>query len=356
MAWPTGRRSRRAGCSTGWSTPVSRRDERRRPGALEALRAHDPEAQWVAALRHERLPFVSYPYEWTFSMLQGRRSPAAADHARGAGGRASRSRTRRRTTSSGAARGRSSSTSARSSARARASRGSATASSACCSSTRCCSRRTGASRSSRGSAAASRGSTRRGAGAPSRSGHASRRRPEARRAPREARAQPRRRGEGHAARAARGGLRQGADRGEPQGSGEARRRARRRRAGRPSGATTATTCSYSDEDTSAKEDFVRAAVLRRPRSLVWDLGANDGRYSRIAAEGADVHGRARRRPRRRRAPLPSARAGRLRARFFRWSATSPTRRRGSAGGARAPAARSSVGARTSCWRSRSSTT
>jgi hypothetical protein len=46
------------------------------------------------------------------------------------------------------------------------------------------------------------------------------------------------------------------------------------------------TCSYSDEDTRAKEDFVRAAVLRRPRSLVWDLGANDGRYSRIAAEGS----------------------------------------------------------------------
>jgi hypothetical protein len=46
------------------------------------------------------------------------------------------------------------------------------------------------------------------------------------------------------------------------------------------------TCSYSDEDTRAKEEFVRAAVHRRPRSLVWDLGANDGRYSRIAAEGS----------------------------------------------------------------------
>jgi hypothetical protein len=47
-----------------------------------------------------------------------------------------------------------------------------------------------------------------------------------------------------------------------------------------------TTCSYSDEDTRAKEDFVRAAVLRRPRALTWDLGANDGRYSRIASEGS----------------------------------------------------------------------
>jgi hypothetical protein len=46
------------------------------------------------------------------------------------------------------------------------------------------------------------------------------------------------------------------------------------------------TCSYSDEDTRAKEAFVRSAVLRRPRELVWDLGANDGRYSRIAAEGS----------------------------------------------------------------------
>jgi hypothetical protein len=46
------------------------------------------------------------------------------------------------------------------------------------------------------------------------------------------------------------------------------------------------TCSYSDEDTRAKEAFVRAAVLRRPRALVWDLGCNDGRYSRIAAQGA----------------------------------------------------------------------
>jgi hypothetical protein len=47
-----------------------------------------------------------------------------------------------------------------------------------------------------------------------------------------------------------------------------------------------TTCSYSDDDTRAKEDFVRASALRRPRDLVWDLGANDGRYTRIAAEGS----------------------------------------------------------------------
>ena len=46
------------------------------------------------------------------------------------------------------------------------------------------------------------------------------------------------------------------------------------------------TCSYSDEDTAAKEDFVRSAVMQRGRSLVWDLGCNDGRYSRIASEGS----------------------------------------------------------------------
>ena len=46
------------------------------------------------------------------------------------------------------------------------------------------------------------------------------------------------------------------------------------------------TCSYSDEDTRAKEDFVRSAVMQRGRSLVWDLGCNDGRYSRIASEGS----------------------------------------------------------------------
>jgi SAM-dependent methyltransferase len=59
----------------------------------------------------------------------------------------------------------------------------------------------------------------------------------------------------------------------------------------PGGATEwsdyGTTCSYSDEDTRAKEEFVRTAVLRQRRSLVWDIGCNDGRYSRIAAEGAD---------------------------------------------------------------------
>jgi SAM-dependent methyltransferase len=46
------------------------------------------------------------------------------------------------------------------------------------------------------------------------------------------------------------------------------------------------TCSYTDHDTDAKERFVRSSVEQRSRSLVWDLGCNDGRYARIAAETA----------------------------------------------------------------------
>jgi len=44
------------------------------------------------------------------------------------------------------------------------------------------------------------------------------------------------------------------------------------------------TSSYSDEDSARKADFVREAVETVRPSLTWDLGANDGAYSRIAAE------------------------------------------------------------------------
>lgn len=44
--------------------------------------------------------------------------------------------------------------------------------------------------------------------------------------------------------------------------------------------------TYDDEDTERKEAFVREAVGRRERGLVWDLGCNDGRYARVAAERA----------------------------------------------------------------------
>jgi hypothetical protein len=44
---------------------------------------------------------------------------------------------------------------------------------------------------------------------------------------------------------------------------------------------------YTDADAAAKEDFVAETAGLRRRRLVWDLGANDGRYTRVAAEGAD---------------------------------------------------------------------
>jgi hypothetical protein len=47
------------------------------------------------------------------------------------------------------------------------------------------------------------------------------------------------------------------------------------------------TCTYSDDETRAKEDFVRRAVAAGKRSLVWDLGCNEGRYSHIASEHSE---------------------------------------------------------------------
>lgn len=45
--------------------------------------------------------------------------------------------------------------------------------------------------------------------------------------------------------------------------------------------------SYEDRDYQRKIEFVRDACSRRRRSLVWDLGANTGTFSRIAAESAE---------------------------------------------------------------------
>ncbi len=45
---------------------------------------------------------------------------------------------------------------------------------------------------------------------------------------------------------------------------------------------------YPSSDLLSKADFVRGAAARRRRSHVWDIGANDGMFSRIAAEQADV--------------------------------------------------------------------
>jgi len=44
--------------------------------------------------------------------------------------------------------------------------------------------------------------------------------------------------------------------------------------------------TYTDDDARRKDEFVRAVANSRQRKLVWDIGANNGRYSRIAAEGA----------------------------------------------------------------------
>jgi ribosomal protein L11 methylase PrmA len=41
---------------------------------------------------------------------------------------------------------------------------------------------------------------------------------------------------------------------------------------------------YAAADREAKSAFVREAAGRRPRRLAWDLGANDGDYARIAAD------------------------------------------------------------------------
>jgi hypothetical protein len=44
--------------------------------------------------------------------------------------------------------------------------------------------------------------------------------------------------------------------------------------------------SYTDDDAKRKDEFVRQVSTSQPWNLVWDIGANNGRYSRIAAEGA----------------------------------------------------------------------
>jgi len=46
--------------------------------------------------------------------------------------------------------------------------------------------------------------------------------------------------------------------------------------------------TYDAGAAEAKAGFVREAVARRRSRLTWDVGCNDGRYARIAAESADV--------------------------------------------------------------------
>lgn len=47
------------------------------------------------------------------------------------------------------------------------------------------------------------------------------------------------------------------------------------------------THSYSDADHAAKKEFVRAAAAAVPRRMVWDLGANTGDFSRVCREHAE---------------------------------------------------------------------
>ena len=46
------------------------------------------------------------------------------------------------------------------------------------------------------------------------------------------------------------------------------------------------TTSYDEVDAARKEEFVREVVHTRAWNLVWDIGCNEGRHSRIAAENA----------------------------------------------------------------------
>lgn len=45
--------------------------------------------------------------------------------------------------------------------------------------------------------------------------------------------------------------------------------------------------SYDESDRGRKNAFVQSAVEDKPRKLVWDLGSNTGEYARIAAKTAD---------------------------------------------------------------------
>jgi hypothetical protein len=47
-------------------------------------------------------------------------------------------------------------------------------------------------------------------------------------------------------------------------------------------------CSHVGTHRAPKEDFVRRVVGAHPRRLVWDLGANDGHFSKVAAPHADL--------------------------------------------------------------------
>ncbi len=122
------------------------------------------------------------------------------------------------------------------------------------------------------------------------------------------------------------------------------------------------TTSYDEADAARKEEFVREVVHTREWGLVWDIGCNEGRHSRIAAENAryvvalDADAAVVDRLYR------SLAAEQARRRSCRSSPTSPTPRRRSAGRgssarrSRGAAGRSSRSASPCCTTSRSAGT
>lgn len=48
------------------------------------------------------------------------------------------------------------------------------------------------------------------------------------------------------------------------------------------------TCSHVSTQRGPKEDFVGTVVSARRRSLIWDLGANDGHFSKLASTNAEL--------------------------------------------------------------------
>jgi SAM-dependent methyltransferase len=46
--------------------------------------------------------------------------------------------------------------------------------------------------------------------------------------------------------------------------------------------------TYDDAAAASKAEFVRETAARRRARLAWDVGCNDGRYARVAAESADL--------------------------------------------------------------------
>ena len=158
--------------------------------------------------------------------------------------------------------------------------------------------------------------------------------PDARRAARPARAQERRDGARREAGAPQGRVQEGADRRQRARLRQARAPARLEAGPHGVEPSTAATTSYTDADAARKEAFVREVVHSRR------VGARLGHRLQPRQPRADrgrelpLRRRGRRRRRRRRRALPLAARGGRRRRSSRSSATSPTRRPRSAGAAR----------------------